>query len=279
MIAFAVMGHNEAATLKHALDQAKEAAGPGDEVWFVDSASTDGSQAIARRNHVKHIRAPIGKGRAMRHAFELLTTEFICFVDADLVSSSKNIPLTLAEVARSGTFDMIIGDFDDTNLGCNTIGIYTPIVASLFPEASGRYGSKPLSGFRVIRKAAGLGRVPDDFGVESFLNISFNLSSARVYVCPVGAYEGRFLFKPHMGSEIAMALLDLAVLHKRLDEEYRPAWDEWIAEIVLYIASYRNDPDTRADFERGLHHLAARQIPVTRTPELGRRIMRGLGGS
>jgi glycosyltransferase involved in cell wall biosynthesis len=44
---FAVVGHNEAATLRYSMAQALAAAAPGEEVWFVDSGSTDDSLDVA----------------------------------------------------------------------------------------------------------------------------------------------------------------------------------------------------------------------------------------
>ena len=65
MITFAVIGHNEAPTVANAIGQAAEAAESGDRVWFVDSASTDDSAAIATSLGAEVIAAPLGKGQAM----------------------------------------------------------------------------------------------------------------------------------------------------------------------------------------------------------------------
>src|SRR5262245_16389662 len=65
---FAVVGHNEAATLPTALEQALDAAEPDDHVWFVDSASDDGSADVARARGAAVVVAPLGKGREIGRA-------------------------------------------------------------------------------------------------------------------------------------------------------------------------------------------------------------------
>jgi glucosyl-3-phosphoglycerate synthase len=104
MITFAVIGHNEAPTLEYSLNQASEAAIAGDVVWFVDSVSTDQSSAIAKHLKIKRVRAPIGKGRAMSYAIEQCKTEYICFIDADLLPSTKNLVQAMAETIRTTKF-------------------------------------------------------------------------------------------------------------------------------------------------------------------------------
>jgi glucosyl-3-phosphoglycerate synthase len=264
MITFAVIGHNEAPTLEYSLNQAAEAAMAGDVVWFVDGASTDQSATIAKRQKIKRIRAPIGKGRAMRHAIEQCETEFICFIDADLLQSTHNLVLAMAESVRTNNSDMVIGDFDDGSLPGVTIGIYTPLIANLFPEAANRYGSKPLSGFRAIRKRQDLGQIPNDFGVEAHLNITLALAGANTSICPLGFYEGRFLYKPHMGIEVSSAILDLAVSSGRVEAAQRPTWEEWVSGVVEHLTGYQGNIAERPSIENELLRLAARPLPYTR---------------
>ena len=61
---FAVLGRDEAPRLAYPLRQALAAARPGDEVVFVDSASRDGSRAVADSLGVPTVPAPAGKGAA-----------------------------------------------------------------------------------------------------------------------------------------------------------------------------------------------------------------------
>jgi hypothetical protein len=78
------------------------------------------------------------------------TTPYICFIDADIYGSSRNIPAALGEAVRRNRPDMVVGSFEDEQGGVPsvTLGVYEPLVRALFPEAAGKYAKKPLSGFR-----------------------------------------------------------------------------------------------------------------------------------
>ena len=106
---FAVIGHNEADRLHVALGQALEAARPGDSVWFVDSASTDGSAARAAELGAEIVDAPLGKGRAMMIAIERCCTPYVCFVDGDLESSDCNVPAALRDGVVASEADLVVG--------------------------------------------------------------------------------------------------------------------------------------------------------------------------
>jgi glycosyltransferase involved in cell wall biosynthesis len=265
VITFAVIGHNEAATLRRALGQALEAAGSGDEVVFVDSASRDRSADVAEGCGVRRIDAPLGKGRAMQEALAACTTRYIAFVDADIHGSARNIPGTLAEAVRGAPATMVVGQFGDASDGVlsNTIAVYTPLVARFFPEAADRYGSRPLTGFRTLDATLDWGVLPPGFGVEAHLNVAAALMpDAVLRVHDIGDYEGRFLYKPTMGLEIAEPVLDWAQRLGRLRPGERPGWERWVQERVDYIATYRGDRDSRERFRAGLHELAAGPFPA-----------------
>jgi glucosyl-3-phosphoglycerate synthase len=263
ILTIAVIGHNEAPTLGHALEQALQAERDGVEVVFLDSGSTDGSDRIAAGYGVRRIDAPVGKGRAMRQALAGCPTRHLAFVDADIHGSSANIPALLADAAGSG-HHLVVGDFREAEPGVasNTLAVYEPLVARLFPEAAGRYGSKPLTGFRVLDTTVDWGPVPPGFGVEAHLNVTAALlPGARLAVADIGEYRGRFLFKPAMGLEIAAAVLDLAEATGRLRTADRPAWDAWVRVAVDHIATYRGEPERREAFRTRLLELATRPLP------------------
>src|SRR4051812_44348578 len=111
MITFAVIGHNEAPTLRYMLDQVAAAVRPGDRVLFVDSASDDGSAELAARLGAEVLRAPLGKGRAMAAAVDRCETSHICFLDADALQTTRNVPLTLRDTLESSGADMVVADF------------------------------------------------------------------------------------------------------------------------------------------------------------------------
>jgi glucosyl-3-phosphoglycerate synthase len=156
---------------------------------------------------------------------------------------------------------MVIGDFDDGSIPGVTVGIYTPLIAVLFPEAANLYGSKPLSGFRAIRKGQDFGQLPNDFGVEAHLNIKLALAGVNSSICSLGFYVGRFLYKPHMGIEVSGAILDLAVSNGRLESAQRSAWERWVGDVVEHLTNYQGNVAERPSFEAELLRLAARPLP------------------
>jgi glucosyl-3-phosphoglycerate synthase len=266
MITLVVLAHNERESVAGAVAQARAGAG-GDRVLVVDSGSTDGTAERAIAAGAEVIRGPVGKGAAMRLAAKIVETPWVCFLDADLVETSHNIAAVLREAAlRAGDeVAMIVGEFTDPPpeplLG-NTIALYPALVRALFPEADGRFGCRPLSGFRVVRPEFVVG-APDDFGVEAYLNLTVAVSGRPFLVTPIGMYRQRFRYKPDMGREIGKAILDLAVIHGRLDSRARPAWDRWVASLAATMGSYRGDPGDR-DAQLG-HLLAAAAVPLPPT--------------
>lgn len=239
IITFAVVGRNEAATVGTALGQAIAAAGPADRVVFVDSASTDGSAAIAESMGVEVVRAPAGKGRAVATLLEGCRDAHVCLVDADIVRSEANIPGALADAFRAEPADMVVAQFTwpEKRVFAISPGIYRPLVGALFPEADGLYGRLPLSGFRIVDASLPLGELPGGFGLEAHLNVLLPALGRRVRSIHVGAYSGPIRDRSGMGREIAEALLDLAVALGRLDPALRPAWDEWVERVMEVIES------------------------------------------
>jgi glucosyl-3-phosphoglycerate synthase len=258
------VGHDEQETLAHALDQALGAAAVGDRVVFVDSASTDRSVDIARELGVEVCDAPLGKGAAVARALSACRTEWICLIDADLDGAQRNIASVLGDAARSTAADLIVGDFDLTPrhlIATHTIGIWTPFSEALFPECHRRFGNRPLTGFRVLRAGLDWGGLPEDFGVEAHVNVQAALGGASIATVELGWYRGRFRYKPEMAFEIATALLDLAVAHRRLDPALRPRWDEWAQDMVEVLRGWRADPAEQEAFRVTLMAAASRPLP------------------
>lgn len=270
-VTFAIVGHNEAATVGYVIGLAREACQASqDAVWFVDSASTDVSAAVARKAGARVIHAPLGKGSAMQTALDRCETESICFLDADICGASRNIAAVLRRAVTEVGADLIVGDFCDEQRGIlsNTLGVYAPLVDSLFPEARGRFGSKPLTGFRVLRVARAPHDLPSGFGIEAHLNVALALDRASISVAQIGRYRGRFRYKPMMGWEIAAPLLDLAEQYGRIDSRLRTRWESWVEQVVRVIAGYRNEPGRRDAFYHALTRAAARPRPEAMSSQL-----------
>lgn len=259
-----VVGHNEASSLEFALRLAqRDASQHGAYIVFVDSGSTDGSRAVANACGVPRIAAPIGKGAAVRHALREVCTDWAVSLDADIFEGTTAIVRPLLDECARDFADLVVGDFsaEPGGVASNTWGIYEPLVAELFPEARGRFGTKPLSGFRAVRTTWAFPDLPSDFGLEAYMNIAVATHQGRVEVTRLGHYRGRFLYKPEMGREIGRTILDSAVAQRRLEPERRPEWDEWVEAVVAHVASYRGDAPSREAFRRELLRLAARPLP------------------
>ena len=168
------------------------------------------------------------------------------------------------EASEHTEADHVLGEYQDEQpaVPSNTFAIYEPLVATFFPEAGGKFGSKPLTGFRVIQRALlRPQRFPYDFGIEAYLNIEIMMSGGTHEVLPIGSYKSRFRYKPRMGREIANAVLDLAVHYGRLTPAARQAWNEWVSDAIAVISEYRGAREGRPEFLRRLAALPERPIP------------------
>jgi glucosyl-3-phosphoglycerate synthase len=272
MFTFAVIGRDESERLGTALGQASEAAQPGDEVWFVDSGSNDGSSELAASLGAHVLSAPTGKGRAVARALDEATTEHLVLVDADIERTSANIPLSLREAAERSGADLIVAEFEEPRLRLRHSSRYVwrPLVRALFPEADGRFGRTPLSGFRALRTGMELGSIPTQFGAETHLNLVVAAAGGSVDVVDVGTYWGPVRPKPLLGLEVGAAILDLAHARGRLEAELRPRWDEWVRSVVEIVVagpgrstdgSTPRDTSADAEYVQRLEVASGRPLP------------------
>ena len=251
---FAVVGHNEAATLGEVLEQCQAAARAGDAVWFVDSASTDASAALAADAGAEVVPAPLGKGRAVATAIARHGEGWLILVDGDVEESEVSIPAALRDAARGSHADMIVGQVEiDGKRRSVTPYLYEPLVRALFPEAPEL--DRPLSGFRALRAGLPVRGLPGGYGVEAHLNVEVALTGGRIEVLPLGAHRGPTRGYAHIGRaarDIADALLDLAVGYGRIAD--RGAWEAWTARV---LATIDDQPGEGADDTAYFHALRA----------------------
>jgi glycosyltransferase involved in cell wall biosynthesis len=262
VITFAVVGHNEATLLPNALRQAHEASRPGEPVWFVDSASTDGSGEVAGSLGAEVVRAPLGKGRAVSAAIARCRTRYICLLDADVESTTRNTPATLREALERSRADMVVGEFEwpEKSFRPVTTAIWDPLTRALFPEAAAAIARVPLSGFRVLDVELARNGLPDGFGLEVHLNIVGTLGGRRTETVDIGRYSGPVRSNPDLPAEIAAAILDIAQREGRLAGSARSQWEEWLAPVLeLVAATDPSDPARRTM----LIDAAARPLPDT----------------
>lgn len=271
MFTFIIPAHNEEPTVATIVRQARAAAVPGDRVLVVDSASSDGTALEAERAGAEVVRGPVGKGAAMNAAVARTDTEWVCFLDADLVASQVNIPEVLRKAADSAgrDADHIVGDYEydypGTILG-STFTIYEPLAAEFFPEI-GHLGANSLTGYRAIRRSVIQTPLPADFGVEAFLNISIAVGGGRASVCHLGEVESRC--RPHgaaMPRAIGESMLNAAVAYGRLDPDARPGWEGWLDEGVAALSGQTANGGRSATLAR-LFSAVRRPMPVRRIRE------------
>jgi glucosyl-3-phosphoglycerate synthase len=267
-ITFAVLGRNEARWLPTSLGQALEAAEPEDRVLFADGGSTDGSADVAASMRVDVLSVPTGKGRAVAEVLRRSPLDHVCFLDADIEASDRNIPLTLAEGLRASGADMVVAEFDwlEKRFMVNGTAIYDPLVGALFPEAVGRYGRLPFSGFRLVDARRVMGPIPPGWGVELHLNVSFAAAGLSTHVVDIGRYVGPIRDKVGDSVEFAAAILDQAQRIVRLDPAQRPAWDDWVERVAVEIRTWPGsdvpaDDPRIADFHSRVSAAAARPLP------------------
>ncbi len=241
---YIIPAHNEESTVAVIVECARAAARPGDRIVVVDSGSTDGTAAAAAAAGAEVLSGPVGKGAAMAVALSGVETDWVCFLDADLVDSSTNVAATLRAAAESGDADHVVGDYEYDYPGTilsSTFTIYEPLTAELFPEV-GFLGANSLTGYRAIRTSYLPPVIPPDFGVETFLNISLAVAGARSRVCSLGVVSSRFRANNgDMARQIGRTVLDLAIEHQRIAPHVRSLWDKWLDEGVAAIAPQRAD--------------------------------------
>jgi glucosyl-3-phosphoglycerate synthase len=262
---FAVVGRNEAETLHIFLDQALEAAGPDDRVWFIDGDSSDDSAERAAAMGAEVIAAPVGKGRAMQRAIELCGSGYICFGDADLMWSEHNICSVLKQAAIDTDADMVIGHGQHpVRVRSVNPGIWIPIAGHFFPELLDAFSPFPVSGYRVFRAEHVHGPLPPGYGIETHLNLLFAFDGRSIVEQDFGSYEGPlrgYRNIPLMCEEVADATLDCAERQGLLDPEMRPLWDEWVEEVLEVIRTKPGDDGPPDGYAERLAAVSARPLP------------------
>jgi hypothetical protein len=201
----------------------------------------------------------------MGTALELFPDDHVCFIDADIEASDRNIPQTLAEGLLSSGADMVIAEFDwpEKTFLANKSGIYDPLVGALFPEALDGLGRTPFSGFRLVDAKAVIGPLPPGFGAELHLNVSFAAAGLRTKVVDIGRYLGPVRDKVEYTADLANAILDHAERLGRLDPELRPLWDRWVASVARVIRTWSapERSDEVAQFHARVEAAASAPLP------------------
>jgi glycosyltransferase involved in cell wall biosynthesis len=264
---FAVIGRNEAERLAGMVGLAREAAEPGDRVWFVDSGSDDDSIAVARGLGAEVIEAPAGKGRAMAVAIERCESRYICFLDGDLFRWTVNVPAALRAATAASGADMVIGVYGDDRRRVIQPYIYWPLVDALFPDYGRQCDPTPLSGLRILNAALVPRPVPAGYGIETYLNLAFAAAGHVIVTEDVGFIRGPlrgYANVPEVSHAVATEILDFAVREGRLDPALRPDWDRWVGEVVDTIGIPPAPGEPGDEHLAAVAAVAARPLPPAR---------------
>jgi glucosyl-3-phosphoglycerate synthase len=262
VLTFVIPAHDEADTVAEVARQALAASGPGDRVVVADSASSDGTGEVARDAGAEVLAAPLGKGAAMEAAVRACSTEWICFLDADLVHSDAEIPALLGAAVRGTQAPQVVGDFSDGLSAVLTLtdGFYRPLVRGLFPEVADRYGSKPLTGFRGVRRSLLDLPFPRHYGVEAHINVTVALAVGAPEVIHLGRFDGKQKGDTARATEISDTLLDLGQRFGRLSPARRSEWERWADDVDEVARGWRSSHD-QAGYRRALMDAASRPLP------------------
>ncbi len=114
-ISIIVPAFNAQATIAACLEAIYAAKHKRDEVIVFDDGATDNTNAIAQAAGARILRnesAPLGPAHGRNVAAAVATSEFLLFVDADVVIATDTIDLLIKEIARTGAI-AAFGSYDD----------------------------------------------------------------------------------------------------------------------------------------------------------------------
>ncbi|CAA9478047.1 MAG: hypothetical protein AVDCRST_MAG69-586 [uncultured Solirubrobacteraceae bacterium] len=199
----------------------------------------------------------------MAEAYSCCTTDYLCLLDGDQHASGANIADALATAVALRPVDMVVGQFWDPEptILSGTLGLYTPLMQTFFPECEDRFGSRPLSGFRALRAGMDLGAIPPGYGLEAHLNCQMIIAGAQSAIADIGWYRGAYRRKDSMAIEIADGVLDQAERCGRLPAARRTAWDGWVKTVAGELARYEGELADAAAARLRMHAALARPRP------------------
>ncbi len=185
---------NEAATIGEVVKSARPFC---DQVLVIDGASTDGTIEIARAAGARvEVFAPRGKGRALRHALQIVTQPITVFIDADGSHDANDIPALVAAL-RENRSDMVVGSrwaggsdelHGDMNKWLRRNG--SLLLTTLVNLRFGANLSDIQNGFRAVdtRLARAIGLREDGFTIEQEMVMKFLAGNFRVINVPSHEY-------------------------------------------------------------------------------------------
>ena len=185
---------NEAATIGEVVQSARRFCA---EVLVIDGASTDDTVEIAREAGARvEVFAPRGKGRALRHALQLVTQPITVFIDADGSHDARDIPSLVAPLLGKQA-EMIVGSrwaggsdelHGDMNKWLRRNG--SLLLTTLVNLRFGADLSDIQNGFRALDTpiARAIGLCEDGFTIEQEMVMKFLAGNFRVINVPSHEY-------------------------------------------------------------------------------------------
>lgn len=110
-----VPAYNAQATIGSCLEAINAALCPGDELIVFDDGATDDTNAIALTAGAQVLRnpgAPLGPGHGRNAAAAVAASDYLLFVDADVVIAADTIELLMDEIVATGAV-AAFGSYDD----------------------------------------------------------------------------------------------------------------------------------------------------------------------
>jgi glycosyltransferase involved in cell wall biosynthesis len=200
LISIAIPAFNEAMTIETLIGRLQNSlVGIRYEIIIVDDCSTDGTSDVIRKLNGGPIRAfchsrNLGKGAALRTAFEQAAGEIVVIQDADLEYDPKDIP-GLVQPILEGHADVVYGSrFRGQSQRVHMF--WHQLANSLLTWFSNIMNNLNLSdmetGYKAFRKSV-LDKIQireKRFGVEPEITAKVARLKARVYEVPI-SYHGR----------------------------------------------------------------------------------------
>lgn len=185
---------NEAATIAAVIEGVRPFC---EEILVIDGGSEDGTIELARDCGARvEVLRQRGKGRALRHALQIVSQPITVFIDADGSHDAKDIPRLVAPL-RAGRADMVVGSrwaggsdelHGDMNKWLRRNGslLLTTLVNIRFRARL----SDIQNGFRALQTQIGrdIGLRENDFTIEQEMVMKFLAGGFRVRNVPAHEY-------------------------------------------------------------------------------------------
>jgi glycosyltransferase involved in cell wall biosynthesis len=265
-VTICIPAHNEAKTITEVVTEGRRALdllGAEGEVIVVASACADDTAALADQAGARVIECGLGKGVALKAGLAAAKDGVIAMVDGDFrYHGPEPIAATLLRPILAGTADATIADLYWRPLypQLNYYGFFAPLAGRLYPEMLAKVGTTPWSGQRAASSELWQIDLPDDFTVETVINLAWNDAPARVRPVLADDWTNPQRPKPDLLRAELDVLLAHAVNAGRLRAEQVGPVRSWFGQIHQRMAAYRPGSDDPIRFEGDLLRFSAHAL-------------------